>query len=648
MEPCNELLAFTQRMGRIGSWEMDFETGRITWSDEIYHIFGLNPQEVRRSNDGFIKNVHPEDRAMVDLAYKRSFAAQGASYEFDYRIIRCDNSEVRYVHEFCEHLRDTDGEIVKSRGILQDVTDRKELEIRLQKSEERFRLMASDMPAMVCEYLPDSTLTYVNKAYCDYHEMTEEELIGKRYLDLMPEHRRYTAMSKYLSLTPENPINAHTFSMIRKGEFKWWEWRDRAFFDETGEAVRFQGLGIDISDRKRAEAALKETNRQLKMAKEKAEDAVLAKSRFLASMSHEIRTPLNGIVGMLQVMAYTDLSEEQIELLEIAQTSSDLLLNLINNILDYSKIESGKSNLQKYQFNIMDMLNEVETVFKPMAEMKGLKLYVSVEEDMPKRLLGDAGRLKQVLLNLLSNAVKFTSDGRIDVKVRIVEQENDRVTLKWMVKDTGTGIPEASQKDIFLSFTQAGASTNRDYGGTGLGLPICKSIVEQMKGDIWVTSEMYKGSRFYFTCILEVPEQGMESPDHLKITKSPMAASNLHLLVVDDDETSRIIIDRIAHKRGWQVTQAESGREAIEVYGAHHFDVILMDLQMPELDGAQTTLRLRQMEEQNGVRTPIIAVTAKALPGDKERFMEAGLDDYLTKPFTSRQLTDVVESWTKA
>jgi PAS domain S-box-containing protein len=648
MEPCNELLTITQRMGHIGSWEMDFLSGQMTWSDEIYHIFGLDPREFSRSDDGFLKNVHPEDRAMVDRAYKQSFAAQENTYEFDYRIIRCDNKEVRYVHELCEHLHDADGEIIKSRGILQDVTDRKELEIRLRKSEERFRLLANDMPAMMCEFLPDSTLTYVNQAYCDYYEMTEQELIGRRYLDLLPEHRRYTAMRKYLSLTPENPINVHTYSIIRKGELKWREWRDRAFFDETGEAFRFQGLGIDVTDRKRAEAALKETNRQLKMAKEKAEDAVLAKSRFLASMSHEIRTPLNGIVGMLQVMAYTNLSEEQIELLEIAQTSSDLLLNLINNILDYSKIESGKSQLEKYQFNIMDMLNEVETVFKPMAEMKGLKLYIFVEEDMPKRLVGDAGRLKQVLLNLLSNAVKFTSEGRIDVQARLVEQENGRVTLKWMVKDTGIGIPEASQKDIFLSFTQADVSTNREYGGTGLGLAICKSIVEQMEGDIWVTSEMYKGSQFYFTCTLEVPEQELESPDHTKITKSPVTASNLHLLVVDDDETSRILIDRIAHKRGWQVTQAGSGREAIAVYQARIFDIILMDLQMPELDGAQTTLRLREMEEPDGIHTPIIAVTAKALPGDRERCMEAGLDDYLTKPFTSRQLMDVVESWTKA
>ena len=648
MESCNELLTITQRMGRIGSWEMDFLTGQMTWSDEIYHIFGLDPQEFSRSDGGFLKNVHPEDRVMVDLAYKKSFAAQEKNYEFDYRIIRCDNKAVRYVHELCEHLQDADGEIIKSRGILQDVTDRKELEIRLRKSEERFRLLANDMPAMMCEYLPDSTLTYVNQAYCDYYELTEEELIGRRYLDLLPEHRRYTAMSKYLSLTPENPINIYTYSMIHKGELKWREWRDRAFFDETGEAVRFQGLGFDITDRKRAEAALKETNRQLKKAIEKAEDAVLAKSRFLAIMSHEIRTPLNGIVGMLQVMAYTNLSEEQIELLEIAQTSSDLLLNLINNILDYSKIESGKSYLGKYQFILMDMLNEVETVFKPMAEMKGLNLYMFVEEDMPKRLVGDAGRLKQVLLNLLSNAIKFTSEGRIDVQVQLVEQANSRVTLKWMVKDTGIGIPEASQKDIFLSFTQADASTNREFGGTGLGLAICKSIVEQMEGDIWVTSEMYKGSQFYFTCTLEVPEQELESIEPAKTVGNVMAATKLHLLVVDDDETSRILIDRIAHKRGWQVTQAGSGREAIAVYQANVFDVILMDLQMPELDGAQTTLRLRQMEEQNGAHTPIIAVTAKALPGDRERCMEAGLDDYLTKPFTSRQLMDVVESWTKA
>jgi PAS domain S-box-containing protein len=635
-----------ERMARIGCWELDLITGRVSWSDEVYRIFGITPNEFSHTEEGYFQLVHPEDRDLLSMAFTVAREKKQDSVIVDYRIKRHDTGEVRYIHEVCEYTYDTEARIIAYHGILQDVTDRTRLEMELRHSEAHFRQLANNLPAMICEFLPDGTLTYVNKAYCEFYEMTEEELVGRCFLDLLPEHQRQKARNNYLSLTPEQPTTQHISSFIRRGELRWREWRDLAFFDENGVMIKVQGLGIDITDRKRAEIALHETNKKLQEAREKAEDAVLSKSRFLDSMSHEIRTPLNGIVGMMQVMELTKLSDEQKELLDIAQISSNILLNLINNILDYSKIKSGINMLEKVPFDLAEILDEVGTFFAPMSEMKGVSLYLHTDSNVPERLQGDPIRLKQILINLVGNAFKFTDKGRIDVSVRVVEQQDKHIKLEWIVKDTGSGIPESDLDTIFLSFTQAESSMNRQQTGTGLGLAICATIVEQMQGEIWVESEVEKGSRFYFTCMLELTEPANGTEHEMTEIEAVDESREFNLLVVDDDEASRLFIDKIGDKKGWHVTKAANGLEAIDAFQSQHFDIILMDIQMPETDGTEVAHQLRQME--TGSHTPMIAVTAKALPGDREKCLEAGLDDYLAKPFTTRQLVDLIETWTHA
>jgi PAS domain S-box-containing protein len=648
MKSTSELLEKMERMARIGSWKLDFAKNKVTWSDEVYRIFGLTHQTFSHTNEGFMECVHPDDRAMVHEITNSALEKGLDRYEFDYRIVRKDNGEVRYVHEICEHVRDIDGNIIGSTGILQDVTERKELEINLRRSEERFQRLANDMPALVKEYLPDSTLTYVNQYYCTYFGMTEEELIGRRFLELVPKHMREKIEKAYRSLTPDKPFTVNSIHTYRDGELRWRQWRDRAFFDEKGEAIRYQAIGFDITEIKRAETALKDANKKLKAAIKKADDAVQAKSRFLASMSHEIRTPLNGLVGMLHLMQMTELTEEQKEIVIIAQTSSDILLNLINNILDYSKLGSGDNQLEKYSFDLEKLLEEIKRLFVPMAEMKGLTFGVQSDGKFPQKLTGDPVRLKQVLINLVGNALKFTKEGQIDLAVKVIERQQRQIKLEWKVQDTGIGIPQEHQQTIFDSFRQAGDSSNCQYGGTGLGLTICRSIVKHMQGEIWVESQKNKGSQFYFTTVFELPEEEIESKMNDETEQKRNHESKIHLLVVDDDRNSRLLIERIGINKGWQVTLAENSLEAMAAYRENYFDVVLMDMQLNLEKEAQATVKIRRMEEERGIHTPIIVVTAQALPGDREECLKAGADDYVAKPFKPEHLIEKIERWTKS
>lgn len=648
MKPTSELLEQIERMARIGCWELDFAKNEVTWSDEVYRIFGLTSQTFSHTDEGFMECIHPDDRAMVHDISASALEQDLERYEYDYRIVRKNNDEVRYVHEICEHVRDSDGTIIGSTGILQDVTDRKNLENNLRRSEERFQRLANDMPALVKEYLPDSTLTYVNQYYCDYVGMTEEELIGRRFLEMLTKHMREKTEKAYRALTPQKPFAVHSVQDYRDGELRWRQWRHRAFFNEQGEAIRYQAIGIDITENKRAEAALKGVNKKLKAAVKKADDAVQSKSRFLASMSHEIRTPLNGLVGMLHLMEMTELTEEQKEIVCIAQTSADILLNLINNILDYSKFETGYNQLDQYPFKIQVVLEEIRKIFVPMAEMKGIIFQVQSGEKLPQELTGDPVRLKQVLINLVGNALKFTKEGTIDLSVKVIEEIGKQIKLEWKVQDTGIGIPREHQEKIFDCFSQITNSSNCQTGGTGLGLTICQSIVKQMQGEIWVRSEENLGSQFFFTTVFELPEERLEATVNDKTEIDRTDREDLHLLVVDDDTNSRLVIERIGTHKGWRVTPAENSQEAMDAYQKNRFDVVLMDMELNLENGSQTTVEIRKMEQKIGVHTPIIVVTARALPGDRENILKAGVDDYVAKPYKVEHLIDKIEQWTKS
>ncbi len=410
--------------------------------------------------------------------------------------------------------------------------------------------------------------------------------------------------------------------------------------------VKWRSFGLKKLVKERTKE-LTDANMQLIKAKAQAEQAAHSKSIFLATMSHEIRTPLNGILGMNQLLANSQLDDEQADYIDSINVSAESLLNLINDILDFSKIEAGQIELEKIEFTLIPFMENVLKILKGSAEKKGLNISLSIGTKLPAIVIGDPYRIKQILLNFGSNAIKFTKSGQIIVSLtgEKVETESEnlanKIKLCFKISDSGIGIKKEKQKNIFSSFSQADSSTTREYGGTGLGLTISKLLAELMGGTVHFKSTFGKGSSFWTDIVLEYPKNQkkqtikIEKPKGLSIDN----LNNIRILVAEDNSINQKFIKRLLEKNNAKVEIANHGREALEMFQANTYDIILMDVNMPVMDGYEATRQIRKSEK-NG-RIPIIALTANAIKGDKELCIEADMDDYLTKPV---KITDLIET----
>ncbi len=407
----------------------------------------------------------------------------------------------------------------------------------------------------------------------------------------------------------------------------------------------------DLIERKLAEEKLIQKQKDLEQKcqelielKKMADDANKAKSQFLANMSHEIRTPLNGIIGMIDLMSMTELTDKNIYIVNTIKSSSRRLLQIIDDILDLAKIDAGKIELIPESVDFINLIHEETILYSTLAKDKGLDYEVKIEENVPKNIIIDKNRLNQVICNLVGNAIKFTDNGKISLHVSKIKNIDDKVQIMISITDTGIGIKKGDIPKLFDYFTQLDSTTRKKYQGTGLGLAISKYLVNLMGGDICVESEYGKGSTFSFTFIAEIPTV-IESTDNNNELIIEDSINNPKILLVEDDHVSQIIIKLFFEKMGWDLQIASNGKEALEILDKEHKDMILMDVQMPEMNGFDITKIIREKEAHNGKHIPIIATTAYASNDDKEKCIKGGMDDFITKPINLRILKDVVLRW---
>jgi PAS domain S-box-containing protein len=520
-----------------------------------------------------------------------------------------------------------------------NIRQRSGTEKELKESERKYRELEVQLPQTVFELDSLGNIVFINRFGCQVLGYTPEDLkAGLNILQVAAAEDK-EKIDRDIKLALQGNPQVREYRLQKKDGSTFPAIAYSIPIVKEGQTVGLRGIFLDISERKRSEE-------ELKSAMKAAKAAAKAKSEFLANMSHEIRTPMNAVIGMTSLILETDLDQEQKECLETIRISGNALLAIINDILDFSRIDRGKIDLECQPFHVQSCIEESLDLISTQASEKGLKLYYKPEGYIPETVVGDALRVRQVLINLLSNAVKFTEKGEIEVQASASELSDNSYKIHFMVRDTGIGISQETLGRLFQPFSQADTSTSRKYGGTGLGLAISKKLVELMGGETWAESEEGKGSTFHFTIRANAyagPYSGLPESALPATTRQyePKEAGDLRILLAEDNPVNRRMAILMLKKLGYKVDSVANGLEVLQSLERQKYDLILMDVQMPEMDGLEATREIRRRWPSNGLR--IVALTANAIAGDREKCLEAGMDDYLCKPINLEDLQATLE-----
>ena len=619
-------LITAQSIAKLGSWEYDMQRNEVTWSDELYTIYEI-PKEGKVLNyKAYHSRLHPDDVERNDAIATQAIRS-GKEFTFEERLLFPDGKKKTVLVNGYPILNEQ-GEVERIQGTTQDITTRKWQEEEVQ----RFFDLAVDL---FCIASNNGYFLRTSRSFTTTLGYSETELREKPFLELVhPEDRERTMGEIDFILRGGTSRNFENRYLSKKNEYVTLSWT--ATFDAESQLI--YASAKDVTERKALEQNLLESQ----IAAEKAQ----AKDTFLANMSHEIRTPLNAIIGFNDILSQTTLTEEQRRNVNFIANASKTLSVLINDILDISKLESGKLDLEHEPFEVEKVVRQVVQMHASKAKAKGIKLMLNYDTEIPDVLMGDETRLSQILINLISNAIKFTESGSVEVRVVDAKQFEDLVSVQFEVKDTGIGIRKDKLDLIFERFTQAESYTTRIYGGTGLGLNIVQSLVELHHGKLDVKSEWGVGSSFSFT--IDYPIAGAADLKSLEDGRHLLEAARLegmNILLVEDNEHNQILAETYLMKHHATVEIAANGNIALGLLKNKSYDVILMDIQMPIMDGLATTVLLRK---EMRIETPVVACSAHAMASERQKCREAGMNDYISKPYTEEILVNTLAKYRKA
>ncbi|MCQ1535925.1 PAS domain S-box protein [Methanosarcina sp. KYL-1] len=657
----------------MGTWDWDVASNSMTWDENLFRLVGVSREEFLQTRESLLelsnKIMPHEDNKKMQEAVQEVLEGKTDEYKLEHGIIRPDGT-IRYFSVKGRAYRNSKGELLRVIGTTQDITERRAAEEALRESESD--LSRAQKIAHLGNYswnIRTGEVSWSEELKSVWGCRPDEELSFEEVLlRVHPEDRARVREAGRLVREENYSFNVEYRIILPDGTVRCVHDQGEITRNEAGKPVRMFGTTLDITERKQMEE-------QLLRAKEAAETANKAKGEFLANMSHEIRTPMNAVMGMLELLLDTDLNEEQREYLKLAHVSAESLLSVIDDILEFSRIEQGKMVLENIDFDLRSSISHILGILAGRANSRGIKLLGYLKAGVPDAVIGDPIRLKQVLFNLIGNAIKFTEKGEVVLSVEPFEAggpiDDEELILLFKVRDTGTGIPPKSLEQIFDSFTQADASVTRKYGGTGLGLSISSRLVELMGGRIWVESEVGKGSTFYFTVRVNKgkrsgspgsPEErraaGKDSypgkGDGIEIKgvkenevgygKKIPTVKGLDILLAEDHPINQKLVVGLLEKRGHKVTIACNGEEVLDLLSKKDFDAVLMDVQMPGMDGIEATRRIRDpASDVMRHDIPVIALTARAMQEDRVKCMDAGMNDYIPKPLRKEELFKALE-----